>query len=72
MLGELDAARIVHLRDLLKGFLSVDGHGGDHVFIEAERAHTILASFVAEDLDLVSAVGPFDADARCAAICRAN
>jgi hypothetical protein len=31
----------VHLRDLLKGFLPVDGHGGDHVFIEAERAHTI-------------------------------
>ncbi len=62
VLGELDAARIVHLRDLLKGFLSVDGHGGDHVFIEAERAHTILASLVAEDLDLVSAVEPFDAD----------
>ena len=62
VLRELDAARSVHLRDLLKGFLPVDGHGGDLVFTEAERAHTILASFVAEDLDLVSAVEPFNAD----------
>ena len=31
VLRELDAARIVHLWDLLKGFLPVDRHGGDHL-----------------------------------------
>jgi len=48
VLRELDEARIVQLRDLLKGFLPVDGHGGDYVFIAAERALTILASFAAD------------------------